>query len=350
MSLEALNEQLLRSVAVGIALFDEQSLKLEFSNEVFQGWFEVTTPDSLLVDIFPDIDTEALSARLNSEGSFSNEIQFRRKRRTLVISQNFRRTDIGDRSILVLECNNISRIRELEAMIESYSRMVERNAREIQREKEQVEKLLLNVMPRSAYEEFRDFGAVAPQQYDSVVLLDLRFKNFDEKVNTLAPADLVSELNEIHSSFDRIAEQLQCERIRTTGDSYRCVLGIESSADNNLTIMARTATRFIRYLNRRNAQSSSLWACHIGIGAGTCVGSVVGSQKYVYDIFGQAVKNADFALQSANEMQIVAVIEEDGIAPIQSEDVSYLELPARDGLAVYRIAESGTTDRHAATG
>lgn len=339
MTIEALNEQLLRSVAVGIALFDQHTLNLEFSNEVFQSWFEVATPGSRLTEIFPDIDTESLSSGLTSDGSFSNEIQFRRKRRTMVISQNFRRTDIGDRSILVLECNNISRIRELEAMIESYSRMVERNAREIQREKEQVEKLLLNVMPRSAYEEFRDFGAVAPQQYESAVLLDLRFLQFEHKVATLAPADLVGELNEIHSSFDRIAEQLQCERIRTTGDAYRCVLGIETQDDHNLTIMARTATRFIRYLNRRNLQSSSSWKCHIGIGVGSCVGSVVGSQKYVYDMFGQAVANAEHALHAAQEMQIVAATEAGTSGPIHSEDVVYYPLSEDDKLTTYRVEE-----------
>jgi hypothetical protein len=43
-------------------------------------------------------------------------------------------------ALLVVECQNITRIRELESMIDSYSALVERNTREIEREKERVER------------------------------------------------------------------------------------------------------------------------------------------------------------------------------------------------------------------
>jgi class 3 adenylate cyclase len=313
---------------------------LEFCNEMFNGWFENASQSARLEEVFPELELKALTEQLDNQGSYNHEVQFRRKRRTLVISLNFRLTEIGTQSVLVLECNNISRIRELESMIESYSRMVERNAREIQREKEQVEKLLLNLMPRSAYEELRDFGTVAPQRYESVALLELRFINFEEKVEQLAPADLISELNEIHSACDCIAEQLGCERIRTTGDSYRCVLGMDSGSDDKLLTIARTATRFQRYLRRRNAQSSSSWLCKIGIGEGACVGSVVGSQKYVYDMFGDAVKRTESALTSAGEMQIVAAVSAESTGLFSADDLQYETLSQNDVLHMVQISEA----------
>jgi adenylate cyclase len=307
MSIESINEQLLRSVGVGVALFSGEPLKLEFCNDVFASWIEGSEKDSELMKLFPDLDLASMLKDIDSQGSFTTELKLRKKRRTLVVSQTFTRADIGGQNVYVLECQNITRIRELESMIESYSNMVERNTREIQREKDQVEKLLLNIMPRAAYEEYRDFGVVSPQRYDSVTVLVLDFTDFAGAVERLPPATLVSELSELYSSFDRIGDQLDCERIRTTGDSYRCMAGMQVQGMPHAQAVAKAATRFIRYLKRRNENASTTWTCRIGIGTGPVVGSVVGTQKYVYDVFGAAVNAALKAQALAGDMEVLTL-------------------------------------------
>lgn len=306
MSIESINEQLLRSVGVGVALFSTTDHQMLFSNEVFQTWFGEPDAIATLETLFPDLNPEDMVATVAASGRYEMEIQLRRKRRSLVIAQTFSRAVVSGEAIYVLECQNISRIRELESMIDSYSKMVERNTREIQREKEQVEKLLLNVMPRSAYEEYKDFGAVTPQRYEGVSVLVLNFIDFTERVDGLSPATLVSELNEIYTAFDRIGEQLSCERIRTSGDSYRCVAGMVDSSVDNLDAIGNAATRFVRYLDKRNQNADVQWQCRIGVGQGSAIGSVIGSQKYVFDIFGDAVNRAEQACVSAEPMQVCA--------------------------------------------
>lgn len=309
MSIEAINEQLLRSVGVGIALFNREKLLLEFRNEVFESWFDECSVGDSISEIFPTLILDNMLARVQEDGKYSTELKFRKKRRTIVVAQVFSHASIGGQELLVLECQNITRIRELESMIESYSNMVERNSREIQREKDQVEKLLLNIMPRAAYEEYRDFGVVAPQRLQSVSVLVMGFSNFNENVETLPPASLVSELNEIYTSFDRIGDQLECERIRSTGGSYRCMAGMQDPDVAHLQMVATAATRFIRYLNRRNESANTKWICRIGIGTGSVVGSVVGNQKYVYDIFGAAVNAAIDARALAGDMEVLVADE-----------------------------------------
>ena len=39
MSLEAINEQLLRAIGVGVALLDRESLQFGFYNDTFEEWF-----------------------------------------------------------------------------------------------------------------------------------------------------------------------------------------------------------------------------------------------------------------------------------------------------------------------
>ena len=135
-------------------------------------------PASRFDAVLADLDRAQISAALAADGRYVAEGSFRRKRRMLVVALTFTSTDAG---VVLLECQNITRMRELETMIESYSSMVERNTREIQREKERVEKLLLNIMPRAVYEEYKTFGTVTPQRYEPVSVLTLDFVDFRQR-------------------------------------------------------------------------------------------------------------------------------------------------------------------------
>ena len=304
MSIEAINEQLLRAIGVGVALLDRSNLSFHFHNDTFVEWFEDRLTAGRLTDVFENLDVAALEASLADTGRFTSEIKYKKKRRTMVIAVDFTAADDGDHKVVVLVCQNITRIRELESMIDSYSSMVERNTREIKREKEQVEKLLLNIMPRSVYEEFKAFGVVTPQLYDPVSVLMLDFVGFTDMVASSDPSVTVTELNDIYSAFDRIGEQFGCERIKTIGDAYITVAGLPDPMPEHSVAVANAAIRFVRYLERRNSSHPHQWHCRIGLASGAVVGSVVGIQKYVYDIFGPAVNLATRLQEFSAPMEI----------------------------------------------
>ena len=306
MSIAAINEQLLRAIGVGVALLDLDSLRLRFCNDTFREWFGEIEIGKDLADLFAGLDVAAVKAALDGEGHYTTETTFRLRRRTMTVAMAFNRALEGGEAIAVLVCQNISRIKELESMIDSYSMMVERNTREIKREKEQVEKLLLNMMPRSVYEEYKTFGVVTPRLYDPVAVLCLDFIDFVDLVATHDPGVVVSELNDIYTAFDRIGEQFGCGRIRTVGDVYITMSGMPDPSDEFAQSAANAAVRFIRYLEQRNAGHPIQWKCRIGISAGPVIGSVVGVQKYIYDVFGPAVVQASRLRYHAGPMKIIA--------------------------------------------
>ena len=306
MSITAINEHLLRAIGVGIAIAGEDELDLWFHNEKFSAWFGEPAADATLPTVFPNIDIDALRADLDAGRSHAVELTVKPKRRKLVIALAFSRAISNGQSMLVVECQNITRIRELEAMIDSYSTMVERNTREIEREKERVERLLLNIMPKAVYEEFKTFGVVTPQLYKNVSVVMLDFIGFTKMMTEVDPNVIVGELNDIFTSFDRISEQFGCERIKTMGDAYLAVSGMPDPNPDHARAVANCAIRFVRYVERRNQSSAIQWKCRVGIATGSVVGSVVGVQKYVYDIFGQAVNLASRLQLFAGPMSIVA--------------------------------------------
>lgn len=309
MSIAAINEQLLRAIGVGIALLDADKFTIQFSNDTFIDWFCSDGNTVLFDDLFPQLERETLMTGLERDKHFTMEFSYKKKRRTMIFAADFSYALEDERPIVVMVCQNISRIRELESMIDSYSKMVERNTREIKREKEQVEKLLLNMMPRSVYEEYKTFGVVTPTLYDPITVLMLDFVGFTEMAVSADPSTTVSELNDIYSAFDRIGEQYGCERIKTIGDAYITVSGLPEPTPDHASAVANTAIRFVRYLERRNQSHSTQWRCRIGLASGSVVGSVVGIQKYVYDIFGPAVNFAS-RLQDCSNAQEITISED----------------------------------------
>ncbi len=306
MTIAAINEQLLRAIGIGVALVSERDGRFLFHNGPFAEWFGVPGPEARLGTVFPDLDAASVQEALAESGRYSIEMSIKPKRRTLIIAMSFSPAQSDSERFIVIECQNITRIRELESMIDSYSTMVERNTRELEREKERVEKLLLNIMPRSVYDEFKTFGVVTPQLYPEVSVLMLDFVGFTKFAAVTDPTVTLSELNDIFTAFDRIAEQFGCERIKTIGDAYLAVAGMPEPMHDHSRAVANCAVRFIRYLERRNQSHQHKWQARVGLGIGAAVGSVVGIQKYVYDVFGPAVNMASRLQAFAEPMNVVA--------------------------------------------
>ncbi|MGI9478463.1 MAG: adenylate/guanylate cyclase domain-containing protein [Hyphomicrobiaceae bacterium] len=342
MSIEAINEQLLRAIGVGVALLNRSTLSFHFTNDTFEEWFADRLSTRQLTEVFEELDVTALNDALTSTGRYTAEIKHKRKRRTMIIAADFTATKDVEQELVVLVCQNITRIRELESMIDSYSMMVERNTREIKREKEQVEKLLLNIMPRSVYEEYKTFGVVTPQLYDPVSVLMLDFVGFSDMVAAADPSVTVSELNDIYSAFDRIGEQFGCERIKTVGDAYITVAGLPDPTPEHAKAVADTAIRFVRYLERRNASHPNQWRCRIGLASGAVVGSVVGIQKYVYDIFGPAVNLATRLQEYSEPMQISVAnaVAASLRGQFDIEDIGEHDIRGFDRQPVWRLQDS----------
>jgi len=308
MSIAAINEKLLRAIGVGIALADPEGLRLRFQNKSFETWFGAPELGTPLEEVLAGLDVDAMIAALNEGRIFSAELTVKPKRRSLIIAVTFSMAEVDGASLVVLECQNITRIRELESMIESYSAMVEKNARELRLEKERAEKLLLNIMPKAVYDEFKSFGVVTPQLYDPVSVLMLDFVGFTQMASEIDPTVLVGELNDIFTAFDRITEQFGCERIKTIGDAYLAVAGLPEANPDHARSVANVAIRLVKYIERRNISHPHKWRCRVGLATGPVVGSVVGIQKYVYDIFGPAV-NMAARLQAEAEPMTIKILD-----------------------------------------
>jgi adenylate cyclase len=289
--LSRLVRNLIDAAETGLALVDLCTGEPVVLNQRFEQWLGGRPlTDFLAAD--PDLDWPRTALDLADGETRETAVEVRIGRRAEALSLLISAHDEGGRRLAAVEARNVSRLRQLEYMMESYAKMLERSERELRREKERAEKLLLNIMPRQIYDEIKQIGVSTPQRYDECSVLMLDFVGFTELSVSHEPSALVAELNDIFTAFDRIAEPFGCERIKTLGDAYIAVCGLPEPAPDHAVSIARVALRMTRYLERRNAGQPLTWRARIGIASGPVVGSMIGVQKFVYDIFGPGVNLA----------------------------------------------------------
>lgn len=286
-------ERIGRRMETPLAAADFDSGRIIYENARFFQLFASTgDPEETIFDRIPALNRERMERALGGGRNYAQEIDAKSGARAISLNVKIS-PDVDDEpKLLIIECLDMTKRKEAEYMLDSYSKLAEKNARELQREKERVEKLLLNIMPRAVYEELKDYGTTTPQKFDNVSVLMLDFAGFTEMTVSQDPGALISELNDIFSALDRIVELFDCERIKTIGDSYIAVCGMPHPNPDHAASIARVALRMRRYLERRNESHPTTWRFRIGLANGPLIGSMIGIQKYVYDIFGPAANLA----------------------------------------------------------
>jgi adenylate cyclase len=294
----------------GVAVVESESLEIVFENSKFFRWFppDGIEPETLLRRV-PDLNVERARTRIERGRGYQFEAKSEADGRDEPLRVSIDSFDGLDVPGFLVQVQSISKEMEVQYMLDSYSRLAEKNAHELEKEKDRVEKLLLNIMPRAVVEELKEYGTATPQRFDAVSVLMLDFVGFTDMTISSDPSAIVSELNDIFSAFDRIAEMFGCERVKTIGDAYLAVSGLLEATEDHAGNIARVALRFRRYLERRNQAHSQQWIARIGINTGPIIGSLVGVQKYVYDIFGPGV-NLAARMETVSEPMHITLTED----------------------------------------
>jgi class 3 adenylate cyclase len=103
---------------------------------------------------------------------------------------------------------------------------------------------------------------------------------------------MVKMLNEVFSHFDALVERYDVEKIRIIGDNYMVAAGVPRPCSDHAERLARLALDMRRYLAQRNKDAQVKFQFRIGINSGPVIGGVIGTKKFVYDVWGDAVNLA----------------------------------------------------------
>ena len=178
----------------------------------------------------------------------------------------------------------------------TFSKILAEKNKIIIEEKQRSETLLLNILPALVAEELKTNGHTEARHFDNVTILFADFINFSRICELLSPQELVNELDHCFKAFDEIVQRHQLEKIKTIGDAYMCAGGLPERSQDNAVLVIRAALEMQRFLDKwnkdRKAKGKPEFHARFGVHSGPVVAGVVGSKKFAFDIWGDAVNLA----------------------------------------------------------
>ncbi len=184
----------------------------------------------------------------------------------------------------------------LEDVIKERTEEIIKQKKEIEREKEKAEKLLLNILPFKIAEELKMFGHAKTKTFELTSVMFSDFKDFTIIAQKLDPQDLIAQLNRCFMFFDDVCVRHNIEKIKTVGDSYMCAGGVPIRNKTNPVDIILAAFEMRDYINKVKKEQSEkglmLWKVRIGVNTGPVISGVVGKKKFAYDIWGDTVNTA----------------------------------------------------------
>jgi adenylate cyclase len=166
----------------------------------------------------------------------------------------------------------------------------------IEEQKQESEKLLLNILPAEIASELKVKGYADAQLIQHVTVLFTDFKGFTALSEILSPQDLVSEINVCFSAFDHIMGKHNIEKIKTIGDAYMAAGGLPTANDTHAIDVVRAALEIQEFMldlaEKKKAKNEPFFEIRIGVHTGPVVAGIVGVKKFQYDIWGDTVNTA----------------------------------------------------------
>jgi len=170
-----------------------------------------------------------------------------------------------------------------------------------EREHQRSERLLLNILPQAVAARLKEQpDRVIADAYPEASVLFADMEGFTARATDLPPARLVEFLNEVFSRLDRLVDRHGLEKIKTTGDSYMVVSGLPTPRADHAATLADLALDMLGALVDLKDPKGRPVAVRIGLSSGPVVAGVVGTRKFYYDVWGDAV-NVASRMESTGE-------------------------------------------------
>lgn len=163
---------------------------------------------------------------------------------------------------------------------------------QLQIEREKSEKLLLNILPHSIADRLKQGETTIADSFPDVTVLFADLVEFTNLASRMSHTDLVRLLNEVFSQFDWLTEMHHLEKIKTIGDAYMVVGGLPEAQPNHAMAVAEMALDMQKVVARMSARGGPQLDIRIGICTGPVVAGIIGSKKFVYDLWGDTVNTA----------------------------------------------------------
>ena len=176
----------------------------------------------------------------------------------------------------------------------------------LEQEKIKSDNLLRSILPDKIADKLKEttgnksFG----ENFEDVTLLFSDIVGFTKVSSGHTAKEIVSALNKLFSMFDERAKQMGVEKIKTIGDAYMAACGVPEANENHASIMINFAKGMYEDLAKYNETAEIKFNIRIGLNCGPVTAGVIGTHKFIYDVWGDTVNVASRMETAANPGEI----------------------------------------------
>lgn len=162
----------------------------------------------------------------------------------------------------------------------------------VRTERAKSERLLSSILPQHVADRLkRESGSIADGFADvSVMFADI--VDFTRLAEELAPSEVVDFLDNVFTRFDELVDKHGLDKIKTIGDAYMVAGGLTRDHHDYVDHLADMALEILELANSDPTLKRYGVQLHIGIATGPAVAGVIGSKRFIYDLWGDTVNLA----------------------------------------------------------
>jgi adenylate cyclase len=162
----------------------------------------------------------------------------------------------------------------------------------IEQEKKHSEALLRNILPPEIAVRLRKGETNIADHFEDASIIFTDVVGFTKITARMRAFEIVACLNRLFSDFDRLADDVGAEKIKTIGDSYMAALGIPVPRPNHARIAAKLALDLVTAAQRLQSSLPVPFLIRVGVHSGPVMAGVIGTRKFAYDVWGDTVNIA----------------------------------------------------------
>ena len=159
-------------------------------------------------------------------------------------------------------------------------------------ERNRANELLLNILPATIAKRLKLRESPISDEFDSITVLFADIVGFTKWSESLSPDETINFLNDIFSRFDRLVESRGLEKIKTIGDGYMVVAGVPNPMNDHANVLMNLAVAMLEEMRKFNSDRGLSLDIRIGLNTGPGVAGVIGTKKFIYDLWGDTVNTA----------------------------------------------------------
>ncbi len=200
-------------------------------------------------------------------------------------------------------------------LLESMERVTFKLEEGLRQDKIASDKMLRNFLPDRIMMRLRNGETTIAEGVGEATVLFADICGFTSLTHRLAPGHVVELLGDLFTKFDEISDSTGVEKVKTIGDSYMVVAGIQNSSPTNrrhgeqhrkdavvagiqnalpknADAVAEFAIEVLAFVHAYAKEKNIPLQVRIGIATGSVVSGVIGTRVPIFDLWGAPVNHA----------------------------------------------------------